>query len=715
MRVLPAVLLTLVTALPAASVTAAPSAPSPGTAPTPAPGTAAIHPHVSLPILGSNPVISAWMDHDSPTYRVDGLMVRYDGSTQYPYDGHAGTDLPTPTGTPVVAAADGTVTLAGDAGPGGNGVCLDDGGWSTCYFHNQRVLVYVGQQVSHGQLIAISDNTGNSTGPHVHFEVRDGQGHPIDPFGWSGPGPDPWPYDLGWLWEGPVPASFTLPYTYLGGASWDAWYNLATGAPPPVTWTIADASHGVAGFTSAWDADPEAGGASAPASTATTGSAQVPGPGLHTLNLRVWDTLGTSADVTYRYLYDADIPTVSLSVPATPPSSTSFQVTMTGSDATSGLGHFDAESRDLTSGWGWLPWRDGLPPDQAGSGAAGNRDPGAPGPATGSAGPSFFGLAGHTYQFRARAVDVAGNASDWTAASTPVVIPAGATPARPFTAAYTLDGWGGVHGVDSAPVPVSAYWPGWDIGRSLVTLPGGQGGYVLDGWGGLHPFGAAPGVGDPTYWPGWDIARDLALLPAPAAGPPGSGTAPSGAPPPIPAGGYVLDGWGGVHPFSIGGAALPPPAHLTGYWPNWDIARRLALLPDGSGGYVLDGWGGIHPFAIGNSAPPPAPQATAYWPNWDIARALGLLPGAGDGYVLDGWGGLHPFDRPGDSSPPGETGAYWPEQDLARGVILDPASAGGAGWTLDAYGRVHAFGGAPDVAAAATWPGWDIARAISAG
>ena len=56
------------------------------------------------------------------------------------------------------------------------------------------------------------------------------------------------------------------------------------------------------------------------------------------------------------------------------------------------------------------------------------------------------------------------------------------------------------------------------------------------------------------------------------------------------------------------------------YWPGWNIARGVAVLPDGSGGYVLDGWGGLYP--LGLNGHPAAPQATntPYWPRWDVAR-----------------------------------------------------------------------------------------------
>ena len=97
---------------------------------------------------------------------------------------HEGIDIAVGTGTPVVAAASGTVIVAGWMGGYGNLVVVDHGGGvSTAYGHNTSVTVGVGQQVMQGQLIAYSGNTGHSTGPHVHFEVRI-NGGAVDPMGY---------------------------------------------------------------------------------------------------------------------------------------------------------------------------------------------------------------------------------------------------------------------------------------------------------------------------------------------------------------------------------------------------------------------------------------------------------------------------------------------------------------------------------------------------
>jgi murein DD-endopeptidase MepM/ murein hydrolase activator NlpD len=97
---------------------------------------------------------------------------------------HEGIDLAVGSGTPVVSAAAGTVIVAGWMGGYGNLVVVDHGnGTSTAYGHNTSVTVGVGQSVAQGQLIAYSGNTGHSTGPHVHFEVRI-NGSPVDPMGY---------------------------------------------------------------------------------------------------------------------------------------------------------------------------------------------------------------------------------------------------------------------------------------------------------------------------------------------------------------------------------------------------------------------------------------------------------------------------------------------------------------------------------------------------
>jgi murein DD-endopeptidase MepM/ murein hydrolase activator NlpD len=97
---------------------------------------------------------------------------------------HAGIDMPLPVGTPLRAADSGRVAIAGFVGGYGNYTCIQHtAALSTCYGHQSRLGVSEGQSVSQGQVIGASGNTGNSTGPHLHFEVRI-SGNPVDPMGY---------------------------------------------------------------------------------------------------------------------------------------------------------------------------------------------------------------------------------------------------------------------------------------------------------------------------------------------------------------------------------------------------------------------------------------------------------------------------------------------------------------------------------------------------
>lgn len=100
------------------------------------------------------------------------------GPRNCPFHGretHSGIDLPAPAGTSIVAAAAGTVVLAGSNGSYGNCVIISHGKsvW-TLYGHQSSILVKKGQKVSAKQKIGKVGSTGNSTGNHLHFEVRKG-------------------------------------------------------------------------------------------------------------------------------------------------------------------------------------------------------------------------------------------------------------------------------------------------------------------------------------------------------------------------------------------------------------------------------------------------------------------------------------------------------------------------------------------------------------
>jgi murein DD-endopeptidase MepM/ murein hydrolase activator NlpD len=86
---------------------------------------------------------------------------------------HEGIDITAPTGTPIWAAAAGTVIHAGWLGGYGNLVVIDHGnGLATAYAHASVIVVAVGQEVAQGETVALVGSTGNSSGPHLHFEVR---------------------------------------------------------------------------------------------------------------------------------------------------------------------------------------------------------------------------------------------------------------------------------------------------------------------------------------------------------------------------------------------------------------------------------------------------------------------------------------------------------------------------------------------------------------
>lgn len=105
-------------------------------------------------------------------------ITSYYGTREHPIEGivklHQGIDIGnTGYGAPVVAAMDGFVTYAGELGSYGNCVMIYHGnGITTVYGHGQAILTKGGKEVKQGELIMQTGSTGNSTGPHLHFEVR---------------------------------------------------------------------------------------------------------------------------------------------------------------------------------------------------------------------------------------------------------------------------------------------------------------------------------------------------------------------------------------------------------------------------------------------------------------------------------------------------------------------------------------------------------------
>ncbi len=234
---------------------------------------------------------------------------------------------------------------------------------------------------------------------------------------------------------------------------------------------------------------------------------------------------------------------------------------------------------------------------------------------------------------------------------------------------------------------------------------------------------------------------------------------PTGAP-----GGLIVDGFGGLHNVRIGNGSVPGQIKGSDYWPGWDIARGVAIMPDNSSGLTVDGFGGLHRFTIGGGTAPGAVKGAEYWPGWDIVRAVAVLPNGKGGYLLDGFGGTHPFAFGNNTMPAAITGLpYWVGQDNAQGLTITSDGKGGfmtdrtgvvwpfkigtsgsfppgansvtrvfgvavqggslvaddtGGMTVDGFGGTHRFGVNPNgpppaVTEGPYWPGWNIVRDIA--
>ncbi|HDD24309.1 MAG TPA: hypothetical protein ENF52_02605, partial [Chloroflexi bacterium] len=168
-------------------------------------------PFLSSPYYGEK-AINCFFDHEYPNYGQDNSIVIYTGERRSNanrdictlhyscYAGHPAYDYDLEY-EPVLAAASGTVekaewnSWAYRTGPNsGLGLYIRLGhgnGYQTYYGHLSALLVQEGQAVVKGQMIGVSGNTGNSSGAHLHFEVRH-NGTRTDPYGWSGGYTDPW-------------------------------------------------------------------------------------------------------------------------------------------------------------------------------------------------------------------------------------------------------------------------------------------------------------------------------------------------------------------------------------------------------------------------------------------------------------------------------------------------------------------------------------------
>jgi murein DD-endopeptidase MepM/ murein hydrolase activator NlpD len=122
-----------------------------------------------------------------PTIRpCDGILSRGFGMHNDPFTGtyqpHNGIDLAAPRGTPVFATGNGVVRYSGYQAKLGNTVIIDHGnGIRTYYGHLSKIKVNKGQRVSRHDLIGLVGSSGYSTGPHLHYEIRQG-GRPVNPY-----------------------------------------------------------------------------------------------------------------------------------------------------------------------------------------------------------------------------------------------------------------------------------------------------------------------------------------------------------------------------------------------------------------------------------------------------------------------------------------------------------------------------------------------------
>ena len=235
------------------------------------PYAATVTPFLTRPYWHAH-VVTSVFDHCRPDYTQDGRVCEFDGtvalvsngadpsfsrgyaitpggSDYLYYDGHNGWDYSL-WYEPVLAAASGTVLTAGIDGGFGLSVTIDHGnGYSTRYAHLSQITVSPGHQVGRGEGIGTSGNTGNSSGPHLHFGVYlTASWTAIDPWGWTGSSSDPWPSDTANLWIGgsPSDAGPDSPTGVTASVSGDSvtvnWTpGLSSGVSPLTMYTVTSA------------------------------------------------------------------------------------------------------------------------------------------------------------------------------------------------------------------------------------------------------------------------------------------------------------------------------------------------------------------------------------------------------------------------------------------------------------------------------------------
>jgi len=187
---------------------------------------------IFVPPVRGDVKVTGTFDHNYPD-TIDKRQLTGWGELTYGRSAHRGHDMVVKVGTPLYAMGDGEVVFAGDKGPakcGGGRVDKDisvrirhtnagDGHlYESKYLHMSEVAVAEGEQVTAGQLIGASGNTGCSSGPHLHFAVmrevideedskkkkKKDRFHAVDPWGWWSPDPDPWAAKVGpspYMWK----------------------------------------------------------------------------------------------------------------------------------------------------------------------------------------------------------------------------------------------------------------------------------------------------------------------------------------------------------------------------------------------------------------------------------------------------------------------------------------------------------------------------------
>jgi len=248
------------------------------------------------------------------------------------------------------------------------------------------------------------------------------------------------------------------------------------------------------------------------------------------------------------------------------------------------------------------------------------------------------------------------------------------------------------HGTPDPTFTVEGTLP---AGLTLDEITGVLSGTPLAG--GAHTFSVRAGNDAGSVLAGPFTVTVTAAPEWVASSPPGAATAGR------PYGPYTFAASGFPAPaFSVVAGSLPPGLALTS---GGVLSGTTTALGDHS--FEVEASNGIgDPVSVVVSirvsvpaTPPPR------WPGWDIARTVVANPSGPGGWTLDGWGGVHAWG----GAPETGTSPLWRGWAIARDVALD---ASGRGYVLDGWGGLHPVGGAPQVRVGPYWSGWDIARAV---